>query len=184
MLDAPHLPRTVVLVGLMGAGKSCVGRRMAAQLGIPFVDSDAEIEAAAGCTISEYFSRHGEAAFREGERRVMSRLMEGPPCVLATGGGAFIDPETRQLIKQHGTSIWLRADLDLLHKRTSGRDHRPLLKSGDPREILQDLMNRRYPIYAEADITVDTLDQPADVTVDAVMAALGTHLGWAPITTT
>ena len=164
--------RTIVLIGLMGAGKSCVGRKLAARIGRPFLDADAEIEQAAGCSISEIFARMGEAAFREGERRVMARLLDGQPVVLASGGGAFIDPDTRRLIADKAVSVWLRADLDLLVKRTAGRDHRPLLKQGDPREILQGLIDTRYPIYAQADLIVDTLDQPADITVDRVLAAL------------
>lgn len=169
---ARRLDRTVVLVGLMGAGKSCVGRRLAARLGVAFIDSDVEFEAAAGCSISDYFAKHGEAAFRDGERKVIARLMEGEPCILATGGGAFVDPDTRARIKQGALSVWIRADLDLLVKRTSGRDHRPLLKTGDPREILSRLMESRYPVYAEADITVDSTDEPPEVTVAKIIQEL------------
>lgn len=169
---AARLVRPIVLVGLMGAGKSCVGRRLAARMGLAFLDADTEFEAAAGCTISEYFARHGEAAFRDGERKVIVRLLEGPQCVVATGGGAFCDPATRARIKAGAVSLWLRADLDLLVKRTSGRDHRPLLKQGDPREILARLMTTRYPLYAEADVVVDTTDEPPDITVDQALAAL------------
>jgi len=168
--------RTVVLVGLMGAGKSCVGRRLAARLGMDFLDSDAEFEAAAGCTISDYFARFGEAGFREGERKVIARLLDGPPVVLATGGGAFIDPATRERIKRTGTSVWIRADLDLLLKRTVGRDHRPLLKQGDPREILGRLMEARYPVYADADIIVDSTDEIPEATVIRVMEGLISYL--------
>lgn len=171
-----QLRRPIVLVGLMGAGKSCVGRRLAARLGIAFTDADAEFEAAAGCTIAEFFARYGEPAFREGERKVIARLMEGEPRVLATGGGAFCDPDTRTRIKQGAVSVWIRADLDLLVKRTSGRDHRPLLKTGDPREILSRLMEARYPLYAEADITVDTTDEPPEVTVAKVLDELARTL--------
>ena len=168
-------PRTIVLIGLMGAGKSCVGRKLAARIGRPFLDADTEIEQAAGCTIAEIFAKMGEAAFRDGERRVMARLLDGAPAVLASGGGAFVDPATRALVLSKGVSVWLRADLDLLVKRTAGRDHRPLLNKGDPREALRALMEKRYPIYAEAAITVDTLDQPAEATVDRVLAALQAH---------
>lgn len=171
-----HLDRTIVLVGLMGAGKSCVGRRLAARLGLSFTDSDVEFETAAGCSISDYFAKHGEAAFRDGERKVIARLMEGTPCILATGGGAFIDPETRARIKQSALSVWIRADLDLLVKRTSGRDHRPLLKTGDPREILSRLMEARYPVYAEADIIVDSTDEPPEVTVAKICQELENRL--------
>jgi len=167
--------KAIVFVGLMGAGKSCVGRRVAARLGLPFVDADAEIESAAGLTISEIFDRYGEQAFRDGERRVVARLLDSPGLVLATGGGAYIDPRTRALIAEKGISVWLRASLDLLVKRTAGRDHRPLLKTGDPRVILQRLMDQRYPVYGHADITVDSQDQPPEVTVDAVLRALQEH---------
>jgi shikimate kinase len=169
---AARLDRTVVLVGLMGAGKSCVGRRLAARLHLPFLDADAEFEAAANCTIAEYFARFGEAAFREGERRVIARLLDGPPVVLATGGGAFCNPETRARIQAGAISVWIRADLDLLVKRTSGRDHRPLLKQGDPREILGRLIEARHPIYAEADAIVDSSDEAPEATVARVIAAL------------
>ncbi len=164
--------RSLVLVGLMGAGKSCVGRKLGARIGRPFIDADSEIEEAAGCTINEIFERFGEPAFREGERRVMARLLDGPPAIVAAGGGAFIEDETRALIAAKGISIWLRADLDLLVKRTAGRTHRPILNAGEPREVLRKLIDKRYPIYMQADLTVDTLDQPADMTVDQVIAAL------------
>ncbi len=172
-----RVDRTVVLVGLMGAGKSCVGRRLAARLGLSFIDADVEFEAAAGCSISDYFARFGEASFRDGERKVIGRLLDGAPVVLATGGGAFVDPATRVRIKATGTSVWIRADLDLLLKRTVGRDHRPLLKQGDPREILGRLMEARYPIYAEADIIVDSSDEAPEATVARVMAGLIDYLG-------
>lgn len=170
------LPRSVVLIGLMGAGKSCIGRRLAHRLNVPFVDADHEIEAAAGCSISDIFSRYGEAAFREGERKVMARLLQGPPHVLAAGGGAVMDPMTRQLMRERAISVWLRATLGLLVKRTAGRDHRPLLKQGDARKILEDLMKQRYPVYAEADVIVDSLDEAPERTVDKVMQALRSYL--------
>jgi shikimate kinase len=171
------LPKTVVLVGLMGAGKSCIGRRLAARLDVPFVDADTEIEKAAGLSISEIFEKYGEVSFREGERRVMGRLLHGAPCVLASGGGAFMDLETRKLIKEHAISLWLRAELDTLVTRTKGRGHRPLLNSGDPREKLQELMNIRYPVYAEADVAVDTgMDNP-NITTSRALDALEKHLG-------
>ncbi len=165
------LTRTLVLVGLMGAGKSSIGKRLAQRLHVPFRDADAEIEDAAGCTIEEIFERHGEAAFRDGERRVIARLLtDATPHVLATGGGAFMDPETRARIKEFGVSIWLRADLDVLLKRVKKRNNRPLLKRGDPREILERLIAERYPVYAEADLVVDSLDGPHDQVVDDVLA--------------
>ncbi len=168
--------KTVVLVGLMGAGKSAIGRRLAARLRLPFVDADAEIETAAGCSINDFFSRYGEEAFREGERKVIARLLEGEQRVLSTGGGAFMHPETRMLIKERGISVWLRADLDVLVRRTSRRDNRPLLKQGDPRQVLTDLMALRHPIYAEADVTVDTDDGPPEITTNRVLAALESFL--------
>lgn len=175
---AADLPRTVVLVGLMGAGKSAVGRRLAQRLGLPFVDADVEIEAAAGRTIEEIFARDGEAAFREGERRIIRRLLtERSPHVLATGGGAFMNPETRALVRAHGVSVWLRADLDVLLHRTARRGNRPLLKQGDPREVLERLMAIRYPVYAEADITVDSDERPPEHMVTRIVDALEHHFG-------
>lgn len=170
------LPRSLVLVGLMGAGKSCIGRRLAARLGLPFLDADAEIEAAAGCTIEEIFSRHGEAAFRDGERRVITRLLSQPQHILATGGGSFMDVRTRGEIRDKAISLWVRADLDLLLRRTARRNNRPLLKKGDPRQILSDLIDERYPVYAEADIIVDSADKPPEVTVERVLDALAAFL--------
>lgn len=175
-MTAVSLVKPLVLVGLMGAGKSCVGRRLAQCLGVPFLDSDIEFEKAANCTIAEYFARHGEPAFREGERKVIARLLEGEPCILATGGGAFCDPLTRERIKELAVSVWLRADLDLLVKRTAHRDHRPLLKTGDPRQILAGLIETRHPLYAEADIIVDTTDEPPEVTVTKVVRDLAAYL--------
>ncbi len=172
------LPRTVVLVGLMGAGKSAIGRRLASKLNLPFVDADTEIEAAAGCTIDEIFARDGEAAFRAGERKIIARLLTEPtPHILATGGGAFMDPQTRALIRERGTSVWLRAALDVLVERTARRTHRPLLKKGDPREILGHLMEQRHPIYAEADLTVESDEHPPEYTVARVIEALENHYG-------
>lgn len=177
---AATVPRTIVLVGLMGAGKSAVGRRLALRLGLPFVDADTEIEAAAGRTIEEIFARDGEAAFREGERRIIRRLIqERPVHVLATGGGAFMSPETRDVVRAHAVSVWLRADLDVLLHRTARRGNRPLLKQGDPREILERLMAVRHPVYAEADVTVDSDERPPEQTVDRVVAALERHFGCA-----
>ena len=175
MNPAPPLlvpPRTIVLVGLMGAGKSAIGRRLAQKLHLPFVDADQEIERAAGCTIEEFFAKHGEAAFREGERRVVARLLDQPVHVLATGGGAFIDEQTRTLVRQRGISVWLRAELALLLDRVQRRSNRPLLKQGDPKQVLEQLMHKRYPIYAEADVTVDSRDNPAEQTTQDVLEAL------------
>ncbi|MZR29278.1 shikimate kinase [Sneathiella litorea] len=164
--------RPIVLVGLMGAGKSSIGRRLATQLGLPFKDADTEIEAASNLSVSEFFNLHGEAAFREGERKVIARLLKEPRHVLATGGGAFMDPRTRALISKKGCSIWLRAELDVIYKRCMKRNNRPLLKTGNPKTILKNLMEARYPVYAEADITVDSGDGPHEIVVDKIIAAL------------
>ncbi len=172
------LPKTVILVGLMGAGKSAIGRRLANKLGLPFVDADTEIEAAAGCSIEEIFARDGEVVFRSGERRIIARLlMERPVHILATGGGAFMAAETRALIGRYGVSVWLRAELDILLARTARRNHRPLLKKGDPRTILSTLIEQRYPIYAEADLTVESDENPPEYTVERVIEALEDHFG-------
>lgn len=176
----PTLPRTVVLVGLMGAGKSAIGRRLAARLGLPFRDADTEIEKAAGCTIEEIFAREGEAAFRAGERKVIARLLtETPVHVLATGGGAFMDPQTRALVHERAVSVWLNATLDVLLARTARRSNRPLLKQGNPREVLERLIAARYPVYAEADLTVVSDEHPPEYTVDRVLEALEDHFGLA-----
>jgi shikimate kinase/3-dehydroquinate synthase len=167
--------RSVVLVGLMGAGKTSVGRRLALRLGMPFRDADHEIEVAAGCCVAEFFSRFGEAEFRIGERRVIRRLMEGPACVLATGGGAFMDSETRALIRQGALSVWLRCSLQTLVRRTSARSHRPLLRTGDPAQILANLMAQRHPVYAEADVVVDCGEDSPDVTTSRVHDAVLGH---------
>lgn len=156
----------------MGAGKSTVGRRLASRLNLPFMDADHEIESAAGCTIPEFFERHGEAAFRDGESRVIARLLQGEPKVLATGGGAFMNEKTRERIAKRSISVWLRADLDLLVSRVTRRDNRPLLKTGDPREIMQRLMDERYPIYALADVVIDSDDGPHEAVVERIVTAL------------
>lgn len=170
----PAIPKSIVLVGLMGAGKTHVGRRLAMRLHLPFTDADQEIEAAAGCSIEHIFERHGEADFREGEQRVIARLLDGPTVqVLATGGGAFMNPDTRARIRERAISVWLRADIDLLLRRVSRRrGSRPLLKEANPREVLERLIAERYPIYAQADIVIDSVDGPGSITVDRVMAAL------------
>ena len=161
----------------MGAGKSAVGRRLAVVLGLPFIDADAEIEAAAGCTIPEIFERHGEPAFRDGERRVIARLLKDQVCVLSTGGGAFMDARTRQLTGQRAISIWLRARLETLVARTARRTDRPLLNSGDARGTIRRLMDERYPIYAKADITVESAGGTLDDTVRRLLAELRRYLG-------
>ncbi|MEY2756422.1 MAG: hypothetical protein RIR33_200 [Pseudomonadota bacterium] len=170
---ARQLARTIALVGMMGVGKSTVGRRLAECLGAPFVDSDEEIEKAAGLSVQEIFDRHGEGEFRRGERRVIERLLGGPPIVLATGGGAFMDAETRALMKEKATTVWLRADLDLIWKRVSRRDTRPLLRRENPRQVLAELLAVRAPVYAEADLTVDSGDGPANDAAKTIREALG-----------
>jgi shikimate kinase len=164
--------RSIVLIGLMGAGKTAVGKRLAARLDLPFIDADSEIEAAAGQTISEIFAEHGEPYFRSGEAKVIARLLHDGPEVLATGGGAYMDARTRANIKAQGISIWLKAELPLLLHRVRRRDNRPLLAAGKPEVVMRELMKTRYPVYAEADITVESRDVPHDVIVSDVVEAL------------
>ena len=163
--------RSIVLVGMMGAGKSSIGRRLASRLGIPFIDADAEIESAAGMTIPEIFEKHGEPYFRAGEARVIARLLDNGPQVLATGGGAVMDPQTRALIVQKGISIWLKADIDVLLKRTKRRNDRPLV------EKIKDLLPVREPIYAQANIIIHSRDEPHDTIIDEIMGELPKRLG-------
>ena len=164
--------RSVVLVGLMGCGKSAIGRRLAAKLALPFVDADEEIEKAAGKSIEDIFAEHGESYFRDGERKVLIRLLRSGPQVLATGGGAFMNPETRGAIGEAGVSVWLRAELPLLVRRVGKRTNRPLLKSGDPEAVLKNLMETRYPVYALADVTVESRDVPHEVIVTEIVTQL------------
>ncbi|MFZ5608176.1 MAG: shikimate kinase [Pseudomonadota bacterium] len=166
--------RAIVLVGMMGAGKTTVGRRLAARLGLAFVDADSEIERAAGLSIADIFDLYGEAAFRDGERRVIERLLAGPPKVLATGGGAFMNPATRALIQEKAVSVWLKADLEVLVERTARRDTRPLLRGGDARDVLARLLAQRQPVYAEAALHVATGHGPHEAVVEAIIAALPT----------
>lgn len=168
-----ELDRSVILVGMMGAGKTSVGKRLAAALGVQFRDADLEIEKAAGCTINEIFDRLGEPGFREGERKVISRLLGEPPHILATGGGAFMDPETRNAIKERAISVWLKADLNLLLGRVSRKDTRPLLRNTDPRAALGKLLQEREPVYALADITVMSDAGPHETVVQRILKALG-----------
>jgi shikimate kinase len=164
--------RPIALVGLMGAGKTSVGKRLAAVLKLPFYDADAEIERAAGRTVQEIFQTMGEAEFRRGERQVIARLLQEPPHILATGGGAFMDPRTRALMRDRAVSVWLRAELDTLMRRVERRDDRPLLKEGDPRAVMNRLIVERYPVYAEADVVVDTSTGPHAQAVEAVLRAV------------
>jgi shikimate kinase len=166
--------RSIVLVGMMGAGKSSIGRRLAGRLGIPFVDADGEIESAAGMTIPEIFARHGEPYFRAGEARVIARLLDNGPQVLATGGGAVMNEPTRDLIRGKAVSVWLKADLDVLMKRTKRRSDRPLA------DKMKDLLPLREPVYAQSDIIVQSRDEPHDTIVDEIIAALPPHLGMTP----
>jgi len=171
--DPPlQVDRSVVLVGLMGAGKSCVGRRLAESLGLPFIDSDSEVEEAAGCEVRDIFKVYGEPAFRDCERRVIQRLLQGSPSVIATGGGAFMDPDTRDDVKAHAISLWLRAEPEVLHQRTKRSKNRPLLDNPDPLDTLKSLAATRYPVYAEADITIDTGDEGLESTLEKAISAL------------
>ena len=170
--------RPIVLVGLMGAGKTSVGRRLAEKLGIPFVDADHEIEAAAGKTIKEIFADHGEPYFREGERRVIQRLIGNGAQVLATGGGAYMNEETRQRIQEQGISVWLKASLPILMKRVMKRQDRPLLQAEDPEAVMRGLIDKRYPVYAQSDVTVESRDVQHGQMVNDVIRALAHWNGW------
>ena len=170
-------PRSIVLIGMMGVGKSSIGRRLGARLGIPFVDADAEIEKAAGMSVADIFSRHGEADFRSGEARVIARLLEGGPQVLATGGGAVMNAATRAAIKTKGVSIWLNAELEVLMRRISKRKHeRPMLQTADPAATLRDLLASRAPVYAQSDLTVQSREVPHDAIVSEIVTLLATFL--------
>lgn len=171
----PARERTIALVGLMGVGKSTVGRRLAKRLGLPFEDGDHAIEDAAGMAVSDIFDQFGEAEFRAGEARVMRRLLEGPRIVLATGGGAILNPETRTLLKERAVTIWMRADLDVVVSRVQRRDTRPLLRGRDPRKALATLAEARQPIYAQSDVTVDVGGGAHGEAVEAILKALDAH---------
>jgi shikimate kinase len=178
--------RALVLVGLMGSGKTSVGRRLASALNLRFVDADEEIERSADRTVSEIFLEHGEQHFRDGERRVIARLLREGPLVLATGGGAFMNAATRDNIRNHGVSVWLKADLHVLMKRVMRRDNRPLLKTADPEGTMRRLMNERYPVYASADMTVESREVPHEEMVGHILKGLlngplGPHTGPAPV---
>jgi shikimate kinase len=173
---AKRLDRPVVLVGLMGVGKSTVGRRLARRLGLPFVDSDAEIEDAAGCSAAEIFDRFGERDFRDCERRLVARLIDGAVRVIATGGGAYVDPNTRRLLNERAITVWLDAPVQILAERTSHRNTRPLLRNGDPKAVLQKLSDERRPSYEQAHIHVRSGDGAHSDVVDAIIQALEQHL--------
>ena len=170
-----RLNRTVALVGMMGSGKSALGRRLADHLKVSFKDADTEIEEAAGCSINEIFARFGESAFRDGERRVIQRLLKDQPFILATGGGAFADEAIRKALAERAISIWLKAPLDVLLARTSKRDSRPLLKNGDPHQTLKRLMSERDPFYAMSDITIESGNRPHQQAIDEITSALMKH---------
>lgn len=169
--------RSIVFVGLMGAGKTAIGRRVAATLGLAFIDSDHEIETVSRMTVPELFERYGEAEFRALEQRVIARILENGPLVLSTGGGAYMNEQTRRAIADHGISVWLKADLDTLMERVSKKQNRPLLKTADPRAVMQKLMDERYPVYANADATVVTRQERKEVIADEVVMALCALLG-------
>jgi shikimate kinase len=171
--------RLIVLVGLMASGKTSVGRILAQRLGLGFIDADHEIETAARMTIPEFFASQGEAAFRSGEKRVIARLLRDGPRVLATGGGAYMDADTRLGIRERGVSVWLKADLDTLMRRARRRTNRPLLQTADPEATMRELMQKRYPVYAEADVCVQSIDGPHDATANAVLEALAVHFSGA-----
>lgn len=168
--------KTIALVGLMGVGKSSLGRRLAAALDMTFSDADEQIERAAGCSIADIFAERGEAEFREGERRVIARMLDEPPHVMATGGGAFLHPTTRQLILDRAVSVWLNADVDVLVRRVARKNDRPLLNGRDPRAVLEQLARDREPFYAQADIHITTGDKPHQAAVEAILQALKAHL--------
>ena len=170
--------RSIVLIGMMGAGKSTIGRRLAKRLGLPFVDADEEIERAAGKPITDIFKDHGEPYFRDGERKVIARLLENGAQVLATGGGAYMNAETRATVKRNAISIWLRADFDLLMRRVRRRSNRPLLQNDDPEAVMRKLIAERYPIYAEADITIDSRDVAHTSIVNSIIRSLARWPGW------
>jgi len=169
--------RTIVFVGLMGAGKTAIGRRIAQLLGLPFIDSDHEIEAVSRMSIPELFERYGEPEFRALEQRVIDRLLREGPRVVSTGGGAFMNAQTRGAVAERGISIWLKASLDLLMERVARNQNRPLLRSADPRAVMERLMAERYPVYALADITVETRDAKREIIADETLARLGEYLG-------
>ncbi|TPI09370.1 shikimate kinase [Mesorhizobium sp. B4-1-3] len=175
--------RSIVFVGLMGAGKTAIGRKVATMLSLPFMDSDQEIESVSRMTVPELFERYGEPEFRALEQRVILRLLDNGPQVLSTGGGAFMNAQTREAISAHGVSVWLKADLDLLMERVSKKQNRPLLKNPDPRGVLERLMGERYPVYATADLTVPTRDDRKEIIAGEVICALCGHLGVVAIAT-
>lgn len=174
--DKPKTPKIILLVGLMGCGKTSVGKRLASHLDLPFIDGDNEVERAAGCSISDIFNFYGEQEFRKGEEKVMLRLLDKSPCILASGGGAYLPEKVRKKAKEKAITIWLKADIDVLEKRTAGRDRRPLLLGGNLREKLQKFIDDRYHIYNEADIIIETKDEPVNKTLIRTLDAINKYL--------
>ncbi len=170
------LPRTLALVGLMGVGKTTIGKRLAEHFGLPFVDADEEIERAAGQSVADIFTHYGEAAFRDGEQKVISRLLEGETRVLATGGGALTHPKTRERLKERAITLWLRTDIKVLARRVANKPHRPLVRDRNPMDVLKDHMKTRYPLFEMADVVVDTGDHSHARTVDLVLDALKVYV--------
>ncbi len=166
------IKKIILLVGMMGCGKTTLGRALARELKVPFVDADKEIEKASGCSISDLFATYGESEFRRGEERIMDRLLKGEPCVLSSGGGAWMSESTRKTAKQYAHSIWIRADVDLLSKRTTGRNHRPLVPASDNKKAIERLVKECYPIYELADLTIDTHSEPIKKTLSRMIALL------------
>ena len=177
VVDGIDLSRPIILIGMMGAGKSAIGRMVAQKLHIPFVDADREIEVAADLSVEEIFKNHGEKHFRDGERRVIRRLLKAKPCILATGGGAYIQDKTRDIIQKNGTSVWLNGEFDVLWSRVSRRSNRPLLKTENPQETLKNLMDERYPIYGRADIKVLSEDISKEAMRDRIIDAIIAYQG-------
>ncbi len=171
-----YIDKPIVLVGLMGTGKTRIGRALAAMLGLEFVDSDAEIEKAAGLSVCDIFDRFGEADFRDGERRVIRRLLDGGVCVIATGGGAMITEETASAVWAESVSVWVKAEMPVMLERTSRNNKRPLLNQGDPESILKDMMEKRYPIYEQANVTVDSCNGPVDIVLNEALEKLCDYL--------
>ena len=174
--------RPIILIGLMGAGKTTIGRRLAKRLGIPFRDADHEIEAAANMSVADIFAQHGEVHFRDGEKKVIARLLQEGCHILATGGGAWMNEETRQAVGERGISVWLRAEFDILMARVRRRSHRPLLRDPDPEGVMRRLMDERYPVYGSANVIVDSTNAPHEAIVEAVVKALEQHLDLVPNT--
>jgi shikimate kinase len=171
-----HLEKPIILIGLMGSGKTTIGSRLAKRLDLPFIDTDEEVERQVGCSIANIFKYEGEDFFRKAEYKIVKKILAKEPCIIATGGGAFINPAIRQLIDNFGISIWLRASLEVLLNRVVRRKTRPILEEGDKKQILQELIATRYPIYLESDITIDSDNFPHNMVVDSIITALDQYI--------